>query len=232
MTEVSEGSVELDWVLQHELQPCRQVFATRNASLSHSPGIEPEMIAVFSTNEVCWFLVVGIKNTMEVAVDFSAKIAIWSSGQNVVREGKVSGDNSWTNSDTSSSGDVFSGWVDTNSPHSKPENPAGGIVAGVILAAGLTFTSLYLSKRNTSAQKPGMEALSAQQEMLLSSDDQNEDEQVKTTDSTARPDEDFLGNDSSPESMSGIIMDSSSSQEITDATFERRPVDDINAGPQ
>ncbi|OVA14041.1 hypothetical protein BVC80_1787g119 [Macleaya cordata] len=141
--------------------------------------------------------------------------------------------NSWMNSDTS--GDTSSGWFGTDSNNSQPKRNLGGLVgagvAGVILATGLAFASLSLGKRNTSGPKRQiqMESLTAQEEMLVASDDQNDKvEQVTGDDNTVRPDEGNLQNDHNLGSKTGIDKVSSTSPEITDASSESKPNDNMS----
>ncbi|XP_043715894.1 uncharacterized protein LOC122664230 isoform X2 [Telopea speciosissima] len=104
-------------------------------------------------------------------------------------------------------------------------------VAGVILAAGLTFASISLSKRSTSGMKPQMEPLTVQQEVSLASGDQDDGvEVVRNEDDTVVPDEGSLDGDHIPESNTGIIKDSCSYSEITEATSESSIDDNINVG--
>ncbi|PIA49417.1 hypothetical protein AQUCO_01300317v1 [Aquilegia coerulea] len=161
-----------------------------------------------------------------------------SSSANEAKEGEpsnvVSG-NSWTKKN--SSNDSFSGWVDDNDSSEsqllqQQKSGRGGIVAagvaGVILAAGLTFTCVYLSKRTASAPKPDMESLTAQQETLLSDDHNDNIEQVGNEEIIPRPDEGIPQDDTNADSMTGITKDSSSSPDTTEATFERSPMDNFS----
>ncbi|XP_043715898.1 uncharacterized protein LOC122664230 isoform X5 [Telopea speciosissima] len=115
--------------------------------------------------------------------------------------------NSWTNSDKSN--DNFSGWFGADSGGSQRKGGFGGIigvgVAGVILAAGLTFASISLSKRSTSGMKPQMEPLTVQQEVSLASGDQDDGvEVVRNEDDTVVPDEGSLDGDHIPESNTAL----------------------------
>ncbi|KAF5183330.1 oxidoreductase/transition metal ion-binding protein [Thalictrum thalictroides] len=175
-----------------------------------------------------------IRTTNRVLCNVNRQIRLYvgASSASGAKEGEpssvVSG-NSWTKKN--SSNDAFSGWIDDNvsgeSELPQQQKPGrGGIVAagvaGVILAAGLTLTCLYLSKRNASAPKPDMESLTAQQETLLSSDDHSDNfEQVGNEEIIPRPDEGIPQDDTNGDSMTGIIKDSSSSPDTTEATFER-----------
>ncbi|PIA49413.1 hypothetical protein AQUCO_01300317v1 [Aquilegia coerulea] len=137
-----------------------------------------------------------------------------SSSANEAKEGEpsnvVSG-NSWTKKN--SSNDSFSGWVDDNDSSEsqllqQQKSGRGGIVAagvaGVILAAGLTFTCVYLSKRTASAPKPDMESLTAQQETLLSDDHNDNIEQVGNEEIIPRPDEGIPQDDTNADSMTAL----------------------------
>ncbi|XAR53656.1 hypothetical protein NMG60_11022290 [Bertholletia excelsa] len=100
--------------------------------------------------------------------------------------------NRWMNS--ISSADSFSGWSEADSGEESADSGRkrrlGGIigagVAGVVLVAGLTLASLSMGKRKTSTQE--MEPLTTQQEVLLTSDEQNdgvegdEDKSIKNAD--------------------------------------------------
>ncbi|XP_043715897.1 uncharacterized protein LOC122664230 isoform X4 [Telopea speciosissima] len=119
--------------------------------------------------------------------------------------------NSWTNSDKSN--DNFSGWFGADSGGSQRKGGFGGIigvgVAGVILAAGLTFASISLSKRSTSGMKPQMEPLTVQQEVSLASGDQDDGvEVVRNEDDTVVPDEGSLDGDHIPESNTDSQVES------------------------
>ncbi|PIA49416.1 hypothetical protein AQUCO_01300317v1 [Aquilegia coerulea] len=145
-----------------------------------------------------------------------------SSSANEAKEGEpsnvVSG-NSWTKKN--SSNDSFSGWVDDNDSsesqllqQQKSGRGGSGLsgivaagVAGVILAAGLTFTCVYLSKRTASAPKPDMESLTAQQETLLSDDHNDNIEQVGNEEIIPRPDEGIPQDDTNADSMTDPEVD-------------------------
>ncbi|KAJ4954499.1 hypothetical protein NE237_011282 [Protea cynaroides] len=147
---------------------------------------------------------------------------------------KVSG-NSWTNSDKSK--DNFAGWFGADSGDSQRKGGYGGIIgaglAGVLLAAGLTFASISLSKRSTSSSgmKPQMESPTMQQEVLLASGDQDDRvEVIRNENNSVVLDEESLDSDRGPESNTGIIKDSCSYPEITEATSESSIDDNINVG--
>ncbi|XP_042511600.1 uncharacterized protein LOC122086682 isoform X2 [Macadamia integrifolia] len=107
----------------------------------------------------------------------------------------------------------------------------GAGIAGVFLAAGLSFASISLSKRSTSGMKPLRPLPAVQQEVSLASDDQDDRvEVVRNEDNTVVPDEGSLDGDHSPESNTGIIKDSCSYPEITEATSESSVDDNINVG--
>ncbi|KAF6175124.1 hypothetical protein GIB67_022805 [Kingdonia uniflora] len=74
-----------------------------------------------------------------------------------------------------------------------------------------------------------MELLTAQQEVLLESDYQHDiDGKAESENITAKPDEGCPRNDYNPEVQAGMIQDSSSTPDITEATFESTPGDNIN----
>ncbi|KAL5720473.1 hypothetical protein ACHQM5_013140 [Ranunculus cassubicifolius] len=74
-----------------------------------------------------------------------------------------------------------------------------------------------------------MEALTAQQETMLLSDDHiDQIEPVGSEDNTVDPDEEILQSDNDPESLTGINKDSSSSPDTSEATFERGHVVNIS----
>ncbi|KAF8379515.1 hypothetical protein HHK36_028953 [Tetracentron sinense] len=161
---------------------------------------------------------------------FSAAGSAGSEGDGTER--RNSG-NSWSNSD--SSNDALSGWFSEDSGDSQKKRGFGGIVgagvAVVLLAAGIAFASLSLSKRNTSGLKKQMEPLTAQQEQSLASDEQNDkDEQIRNEGNIVVLDEGSLQNDCNPESKTSIDADHFSSPEITEATSESVPGNNINAG--
>ncbi|XP_042511602.1 uncharacterized protein LOC122086682 isoform X4 [Macadamia integrifolia] len=115
--------------------------------------------------------------------------------------------NSWTNSDKSN--DSFSGWFGADSGGSQRKGGFGGLIgagiAGVFLAAGLSFASISLSKRSTSGMKPLRPLPAVQQEVSLASDDQDDRvEVVRNEDNTVVPDEGSLDGDHSPESNTAL----------------------------
>ncbi|XP_042511601.1 uncharacterized protein LOC122086682 isoform X3 [Macadamia integrifolia] len=119
--------------------------------------------------------------------------------------------NSWTNSDKSN--DSFSGWFGADSGGSQRKGGFGGLIgagiAGVFLAAGLSFASISLSKRSTSGMKPLRPLPAVQQEVSLASDDQDDRvEVVRNEDNTVVPDEGSLDGDHSPESNTDSQVES------------------------
>ncbi|XP_010241906.1 PREDICTED: uncharacterized protein LOC104586387 isoform X2 [Nelumbo nucifera] len=136
--------------------------------------------------------------------------------------------NSWMNSN--SSAETFSGWLGSDSSSEQGKRGFGGIVgagvAGIVLAAGVTFASLSLSRRNTSAIKQQMEPLKVEQQEQLASSDQNEKVELgKNAENTMVPDEEIQQKDCNPEretvptipvpssdkvSRSGVVDDGSS----------------------
>ncbi|KAF3432973.1 hypothetical protein FNV43_RR24075 [Rhamnella rubrinervis] len=131
---------------------------------------------------------------------------------------------SWVRADSRVDG--FSGWSGSDggeeSLDSHRKKWFGGIVgagvAGVILAAGLTFAALSLGKRKNSRPEQQMELLTTQQEVLLVSDDQNDE--VKGDDNEGQ-EQDSGG----LEGRTGTYEGSSFS-EIVDAPSENRIGDD------
>ncbi|KAI3898591.1 hypothetical protein MKW92_002165 [Papaver armeniacum] len=129
-----------------------------------------------------------------------------------------------------------SGWfggVDSNDNGDSPEpkrNYGGFVkagVAGVVLAAGLAFASVLLSKRNAPGPKQQiqMEPVTTQNELLLASDDQTDKvEQVTVDESLVRTDEGYLQNHDL-EDKTGTYKVSSTSPEITDDISESKPND-------
>ncbi|XP_010241909.1 PREDICTED: uncharacterized protein LOC104586387 isoform X4 [Nelumbo nucifera] len=110
--------------------------------------------------------------------------------------------NSWMNSN--SSAETFSGWLGSDSSSEQGKRGFGGIVgagvAGIVLAAGVTFASLSLSRRNTSAIKQQMEPLKVEQQEQLASSDQNEKVELgKNAENTMVPDEEIQQKDCNPE---------------------------------
>ncbi|KAI4351720.1 hypothetical protein L6164_006047 [Bauhinia variegata] len=83
----------------------------------------------------------------------------------------------WVGSDSKIDG--FSGWSNSEGAENSQEKKSnGGVVgagvAGVLLLAGFTFAAISVNKRISSRSKQQMEPLTAQQEVLLSSDDHND----------------------------------------------------------
>ncbi|KAJ8642883.1 hypothetical protein MRB53_004631 [Persea americana] len=167
---------------------------------------------------------------------------IWSlsasAGSATARDGSESaGDrgrsgNSWMSS--GSEADSFSGWLDKDSEDSERNRGFQGMVgaglAGIFLAAGVTFASLALSKRSSGLRKQ-MEPLTTRQEVLLASDDLNDiDNQVGNEHNTGSTDDGRMQNDRGSEFKTGINQDSDSSVEITEATSDSRPDDSIHFG--
>ncbi|KAJ4954026.1 hypothetical protein NE237_030858 [Protea cynaroides] len=137
------------------------------------------------------------------------------------------------NSDKSNNN--FSGLFGANTGGSQRKGGFGGIigsgVAGVFLAAGLTFASVSLSKRSTSGLKPEMRPLTVEQEVLITSGDlDGRVELVRNEDKPVMPDESSLHSDYNTENKTGIIKDSSSYPDITEATSESSIDDNINMG--
>ncbi|CAK9318262.1 unnamed protein product [Citrullus colocynthis] len=99
-----------------------------------------------------------------------------------------------------STADGFSGWSESDSQGEaldlRRKKWFGGLVGigitGFILFSGITFAAWSINKQNSSRQKPLMEALSTQQELLLDSDtvndklgeDEKEDNSLKADDET------------------------------------------------
>ncbi|CAJ2666758.1 unnamed protein product [Trifolium pratense] len=81
--------------------------------------------------------------------------------------------------------DGFSGWSDSvngeqgNDSQNKKKKSYGGVVgvgvAGVLIFTGLTFVAVSLGKRNGSRQEQQMNPLTTHQEVILSSDDRDDD---------------------------------------------------------
>ncbi|KAI3940111.1 hypothetical protein MKW92_052021 [Papaver armeniacum] len=126
-----------------------------------------------------------------------------------------------------------SGWfggVDSNDngDSSEPKRNYGAGVAGVVLAAGLAFASVLLSKRNALVrpkQQIQMEPVTTQNELLLASDDQTDKvDQVTVDESLVRTDEGYLQNHDL-EDKTGTYKVSSTSPEITDDISESKPND-------
>ncbi|RZC72568.1 hypothetical protein C5167_048040 [Papaver somniferum] len=129
-----------------------------------------------------------------------------------------------------------SGWfggVDSNEngDSSEPKRNYGGFVkagvAGVVLAAGVAFASVLLSKRNAPGPKQQiqMEPVTTQNELLLASDDQSDKvEQVTVDESLVRTDEGDLQNHDLDD-KTGTYKVSSTSPEITDDISESKPND-------
>ncbi|KAK1284066.1 hypothetical protein QJS10_CPB21g00441 [Acorus calamus] len=128
---------------------------------------------------------------------------------------------SWTNSDKSS--DPFAGWVGADSGEGSSWKPGftgvmGAGVAAVIFAVGVAFASFSFRSRNTSGIKQHMEPLTSQQEVLLSSDDLNGNEdQVKNEFSEVTLDKESLENDLKTEYTTDCtdldVLDNAASQE-------------------
>ncbi|KAJ6867849.1 hypothetical protein NC651_033012 [Populus alba x Populus x berolinensis] len=125
---------------------------------------------------------------------------------------------SWIGS--SSAADNLAGWSDSDHDSDQSiENQrkkwlrgiVGAGVAGVILFAGLTFAALSLSKWSASRRKQQMEPFTAQHEVLLGSD--KEDDKVEESKSEDR-------NDSDLESKTDIQTDLSSFPELNEAPSE------------
>ncbi|XP_077225913.1 uncharacterized protein LOC143859119 [Tasmannia lanceolata] len=141
---------------------------------------------------------------------------------------------SWMNSDAPENS--FSGWFDKDSGNgSGPKQEFGGILgaglAGVFLAASLAFASLSFSKRSTPGPKQQMEPLTTQQELLLVSDDRDENiSQVGKDGNTVFLDEGNQQSDCDLECNTGINQDSFSPIEAAEATSENSH-EKIDVGP-
>lgn len=136
---------------------------------------------------------------------------------------------SWIRPDSAADG--FSGWSSTDggeeSADSERKKWLGGFVgtglAGILLAAGLTFAALSLGKRGNSGAKH-MEPLTTQEEesLLDKSDNvggnENEGHSVKQEDAGG------------PDGSTGTYKDSSSSSEIVDIPSENRVGNDYVVG--
>ncbi|XP_019430634.1 PREDICTED: uncharacterized protein LOC109337971 isoform X1 [Lupinus angustifolius] len=95
---------------------------------------------------------------------------------------RVPGEASWVGSDSEPDG--FSGWngseggEQSNNNKSHKKEPYGGVVgvgvAGVLLLSGIAFAAFSLSKRTGSRSEQQLKPLTAQQDVLLSSDDHND----------------------------------------------------------
>ncbi|KAH7663011.1 hypothetical protein IHE45_14G025300 [Dioscorea alata] len=82
----------------------------------------------------------------------------------------------WASSNSSQ--DSFAGWSsETGGDGSPKEDRFGGMVgaglAGLFFASGVAFAALSLSGRKTNRVKPQMESIAVEQEVLLTSDDEN-----------------------------------------------------------
>ncbi|XP_061350957.1 uncharacterized protein LOC133296023 isoform X1 [Gastrolobium bilobum] len=132
--------------------------------------------------------------------------------------------------------DALSGWSDSGGgdepKNSQKKESYGGVVgvgvAGVLLLSGLTFAALSLSKRTGSRPQQEMKPLTTQQEVLLSSDNHNDEstEQVNAGNTV----EVEQGNDK----MEGQVDVSRdySSPECDNIHSDHRIVDDSDLGFQ
>ncbi|CAL8127388.1 unnamed protein product [Prunus armeniaca] len=131
---------------------------------------------------------------------------------------------SWVGSNSTADG--FKGWSDSDDGGDALDSQrrkwfggtVGAGVAGAVFVVGLTFAALSLGKRNNSRPEQKMEPLTAQQEMSLTYDDQN-DRSTEDVDDQSNMKHDAS---SSPEGRTGTFEDSSSSTEIDESLSEIR----------
>ncbi|XVE58526.1 hypothetical protein DITRI_Ditri04bG0176200 [Diplodiscus trichospermus] len=118
--------------------------------------------------------------------------------------------------DSTAGADAFAGWSDSGNVESSVDSKRNGLFGGaaaaaLIMVAGLSFAAVSLSNQSTSRPKQHLEPLTAQQEVSLASDNEND----KVEKNKSETDNDFnegkLGSEGKENSNISVASSSSSS---------------------